>query len=242
MLRDMRCSTNTQTWQFQWLKLQCCCSACLDGLSPSLRQDSNSLSSYGKHLCLRVSWPQYTVTLSLSASVTHQLTSWLTSDFVQTNLVLLHMALQLPQYCFCYYYYYYSSFVSRVNLVTLHLPKVNLCQLLIMFHGRMPLLSHFKLHQNTTATTAVKGLNHIHFTALFPGPPRWAGARRKLLDFMVQGKINRGKHTDHPAGRHSIRTNQCPPPPSPHILYRPDALPVAQPTVSKHWRQLAHSD
>jgi len=32
---------------------------------------------------------------------------------------------------------------------------------------------------------------------------------------MVQGKINRGRHTDHPAGRHSIRTNQCPPPPSP---------------------------
>jgi len=37
----------------------------------------------------------------------------------------------------------------------------------------------------------------------------------KLLDFMVQGKINRGRHTDHPAGRHSIRTNQCPPPSSP---------------------------
>jgi len=25
---------------------------------------------------------------------------------------------------------------------------------------------------------------------------------------MVQGKINRGRHTDHPAGRHSIQTNQ----------------------------------
>jgi len=24
---------------------------------------------------------------------------------------------------------------------------------------------------------------------------------------MVQGKINRGRHADHPAGRHSIRTN-----------------------------------
>jgi len=24
----------------------------------------------------------------------------------------------------------------------------------------------------------------------------------------VQGKINRGRHTDHLAGRHSIRTNQ----------------------------------
>jgi len=31
----------------------------------------------------------------------------------------------------------------------------------------------------------------------------------------VQGKINRGRHTDHLAGRHSIRTNQCLPPPSP---------------------------
>jgi len=58
---------------------------------------------------------------------------------------------------------------------------------------------------------------HNRFTALFPGPPGWAGARTELLDFMVQGKINRGRHTDHPAGRHSIRTNQCPPPPSRHI-------------------------
>ena len=47
---------------------------------------------------------------------------------------------------------------------------------------------------------------HYRFMALFPGPPRWAGARRELLDFMVQGEINRGRHTDHPAGRHSIRT------------------------------------
>jgi len=75
----------------------------------------------------------------------------------------------------------------------------------------------------------------------FPGPPGWAGARREVLDFMEQGKINKGRHTDHPAGRHSIWTNQCRPPPSP-ILYRPDALAAAQPTVSKHWRQLAHSD
>jgi len=76
---------------------------------------------------------------------------------------------------------------------------------------------------------------HNHFTAIFPGPPWWAGARRELLDFMVQGEINRGRHTDHPAGCHSIRTNQCPPPPFPHIFYGLDALPAAQPTVSKHW-------
>jgi len=53
--------------------------------------------------------------------------------------------------------------------------------------------------------------HHNHLTALFPGPRWWAGARRELLDFMVQGKINRDRHIDHPAGRHSIRTNQCPP-------------------------------
>ena len=81
-------------------------------------------------------------------------------------------------------------------------------------------------------------------TVLWPfflGQPGWAGARREHLDFMVQGKINSGTHTDHPHGCHSIRTKQCPPPPSP-IFYRPDALPATQPTVSKHWRQLAHSD
>jgi len=32
---------------------------------------------------------------------------------------------------------------------------------------------------------------------------------------MVQGKIYRGRHTNHPAGHHSIWTNQCPSPPSP---------------------------
>jgi len=43
---------------------------------------------------------------------------------------------------------------------------------------------------------------------LFYGPfSRWAGARKELWDFMMQGKINRGRHTDHPDGRHSIRTS-----------------------------------
>jgi len=67
-------------------------------------------------------------------------------------------------------------------------------------------------------------VTHKHTTVLwpfFPGLPGWAGARRELLDFVVQGKINminRGRHNDHLAGRHSIWTNQCPPPPSPHIF------------------------
>jgi len=63
---------------------------------------------------------------------------------------------------------------------------------------------------------------HLHTTTVlrlfFQDYPAETGARREFLDFMMQGKINRGRHTDHPAGRHCIRTNQCPPPPSPHIF------------------------
>ena len=42
--------------------------------------------------------------------------------------------------------------------------------------------------------------------------------KREPLVFMVQGKINRGRHTDHPAGCNSIRIKQCPPPPSPYFF------------------------
>jgi len=76
--------------------------------------------------------------------------------------------------------------------------------------------------------------------ALFPGQPDWAGAWRELLDFMVQGEINRGRNTDlgaTPSGLTSAHLHHLP-----HIFYGPDALPAAQSTVSKHWRQLAHSD
>jgi len=45
------------------------------------------------------------------------------------------------------------------------------------------------------------------FYGPFSGTTRVSRCRRELLDFMVQGQINRGRHTDHPAGCHSIRTN-----------------------------------
>jgi len=75
--------------------------------------------------------------------------------------------------------------------------------------------SHCKTRTTSTVDSHERTNHHTTTTILWPfflGPPGWACARRELLDFMVQGKINRGRHTDHPAGRHSIRTNQCPPP------------------------------
>ena len=61
----------------------------------------------------------------------------------------------------------------------------------------------------------------------------------KLLNFMQQGKINRGRHTDHPAGRHSIPNNQCPLPRSSHIFTgRMSFLPPSQQRQSTEsiWR------
>jgi len=106
----------------------------------------------------------------------------------------------------------YNVFSGTLNPT--HLPGGHSCA--STFAGREPVgisgCPPFLLPSLPCQTT------HIRFTALFLGPPRWAGARRELLDFIVQGKINRRRHTDHPAGHHSIRTNQCQPPPSAHIF------------------------
>ena len=53
------------------------------------------------------------------------------------------------------------------------------------------------------------------------------------LDFMVQGKINRGRYTDHPDGRQSIRTKQCPPPPFLANLIISTVAPCGSGAVSK---------
>jgi len=104
------------------------------------------------------------------------------------------------------------------------LPKVipSLSPTTVCFHSCISITIYtqriIQMPTNSRLINLLLKPHHNHFTALFPGPPEWAGARRELLDLMVQGKINRGRHTDHPAGHHSIRTKQCPPPPSPHFL------------------------
>jgi len=66
--------------------------------------------------------------------------------------------------------------------------------------------------------------NYHHHTTSVLWPFLWDHPgelvpEENLLDFMEQGKINRGRRTDHPAGRSSIWTNQCSPPPSLHLFY-----------------------
>jgi len=83
--------------------------------------------------------------------------------------------------------------------------------------------------------------HHNRFMALFPGPPGKVVPEKNFWTLWCKGRLT-GRHIDHPAGHHSIRTNQCPPPPSPTFLQA--RSPSRRPTNSdtKHWRQLAHSD
>jgi len=67
----------------------------------------------------------------------------------------------------------------------------------------------------------------------FPDHPGESVPEKNFWTFWCKGRLTEAD-TDHPAGRHSIRTDQCSPPPSPIVSYMPDALPAAQPTVSKH--------
>ena len=80
---------------------------------------------------------------------------------------------------------------------------------------------------------------HMHLTALFPGLHGWAGTRKITpIWIFVKQEIVSGSGISWaicmsaPCSR-LITTL------APHysVFYRPDALPTAQPTVSKHWRQ-----
>jgi len=80
---------------------------------------------------------------------------------------------------------------------------------------------------------------YIHlFNSPFPGLPGWASTRKVKTIWIlhcqmtVSGSgISLAVHKSAPSSR-QITT------PAPHhsVFYRPDALPAAQPTASKHWR------
>jgi len=54
------------------------------------------------------------------------------------------------------------------------------------------------------------------------------------LDFYRAGEDNGGRGIDSPGGCNPNRANGAHTPTTPKVFYRPDALPDAQPTASKH--------
>ena len=76
--------------------------------------------------------------------------------------------------------------------------------------------------------------------ALCPGLPGWAGTRKATpIWILLKQETVSGSGISWAVCKsapHSTQTTM----PTPHhsVFYKPDALPAAQPTASKHWRQL----
>jgi len=78
----------------------------------------------------------------------------------------------------------------------------------------------------------------LHFNGHFPGGPGLAGTRISpfwiLLELRMM-EVVRGDNWSYKTCKAPVISS---PPTNQHpVLYRPDALHVAQPTVSKHWRE-----
>ena len=84
---------------------------------------------------------------------------------------------------------------------------------------------------------------HTRLTALFPRLPRWAGTRKvKPIWILLKQEAVSGSGISWAICKSAPRSRQITTP-APHhsVFYRPDALPAAQPTASKHWRQLFYA-
>ena len=79
---------------------------------------------------------------------------------------------------------------------------------------------------------------HTCLTALFTGLPGWVGTRKvKPIWILPKQEIVSGSGISWAICKSAPHSRQITTP-TPHhsVFYRPDALPAAQPTASKHWR------
>ena len=80
---------------------------------------------------------------------------------------------------------------------------------------------------------------HTRLTALFPGLPGWASTRKvKPIWILLKQETLSGSGISWAVCKSAPRSRQITTP-TPHhsVFYRPYALPAAQRTASKHWRQ-----
>ena len=122
--------------------------------------------------------------------------------------------------------------MSGLASSSLHSWRKQHCELLL---HQVPVLCCLILILVVTDTTTTV------LEPLFPGPPGWASARRELRTLGCKGRLTEADTLTirlgaTPSGLSSAHLHHPP------ISYRPDALPAAQPTVSKHWMQLVVSD
>ena len=93
-------------------------------------------------------------------------------------------------------------------------------------------------HRMTSRTTKH---THTRLTALCPGLPGWAGTRMvKPVWILLKQETVNGSGISWAICKSAPRSRQITTPALHHsVFYRPDVLPAAQPTASKH-RRLKH--
>ena len=95
----------------------------------------------------------------------------------------------------------------------------------------------YKLHMNNNHKTHTH--THTRLTALCPWPPGWACTRKvKPIWILLKQETVSGSGVSWAICKSAPRSRQITMPVPHHsVFYRSDALPAAQPTASKHWRQ-----
>ena len=94
-------------------------------------------------------------------------------------------------------------------------------------------------HWQKTVTQCTHTHTHTRLTACYPGLPGWAGTRKvKPIWILLKQETVSGSGISWAICKSAPSSRQITMP-APHhsVFYRPDALPAAQPTASKHWRQ-----
>ena len=118
-----------------------------------------------------------------------------------------------------------SLLLSERSVCLLYLPTTTTCSPLTKWSKSL-YLQHYYNYYN-------------HLTALCPGLPGWAGTRKvKPIWILLEQETVSGSGISWAICKSAPRSRQITTPVPHHLVfYRPDALPAAQPTVSKHWRQ-----
>jgi len=109
----------------------------------------------------------------------------------------------------------------------------------------MPFLPPNRQRQSTEGQAIVitQQQQQHPFNGPFPGQPRWAGTRKvKPIWILLKQEIVSGSGISWAICKSAPHSREITTP-APHhsVFYRPDALPAAQPTASKHWRHSNHT-
>ena len=137
------------------------------------------------------------------------------------------------------FYYRLQIFLYSVDAVALKICHSSLRNRCCHRYRTDAVIKLVIIWSNTCCYTAKEHTHtHIHLTALFPGLPRWAGTRKvEPIWILLKQKRVSGSGISWAICKSALRSRQITTPASHHsVFYRQDAIPAAQPTASKHWR------